>query len=277
MTTRNDQDDDQRSGVQTLDRAVAVLTAVARRSDAGAKLADVARDCTLNRATTHRLLQALAATGLIERDESESRYFIGYRIVHLAEAAADRFGLEAVTLAARRRLAEKTGDTVFLTARTGARMVCSARTEGSFPVRVLTLDVGAVRPLGVGAGGLAILAFLDDDEAERIARAFAGRYEEFNLDVARVQALCAETRARGYSIDADTVLEGVTGVGAPLRDGAGRAVASLSVAAVSQRMTPDRIEAIGRMLVEEAAELSREAALLSGAPALSGAADPGSG
>ncbi|MDX6751152.1 IclR family transcriptional regulator [Geminicoccaceae bacterium 1502E] len=248
----------QQSGLQTLDRAFAVLSSVASRANAGAKLAEVAEDCGLNRATTHRLLQALVVNGLLERDRNGSRYFVGFKLVHLSELALRRFGLEAATLAARRRIAEATGDTVFLTTRMGTRMVCSARSEGSFPVKVLTLDVGAMRPLGVGAGGLAILAFLDDVEMNRIVGVVSDQYPAFNLDAARVVQLCREARARGYSIDADTVLHGVTGVGAPLRSADGAVVASLSVAAVSQRMTDERIQSIGKMLQDEARNLSQE-------------------
>jgi len=56
-----------------------------------------------------------------------------------------------------RAFAEEVGDTVYLVVRSGMEAVCLERIEGPSPVRVLTLDSGSRRPLGLGAGGLAIL------------------------------------------------------------------------------------------------------------------------
>ena len=46
--------------------------------------------------------------------------------------------------------------------------ICSARALGDYPIKALTLDVGIRRPLGVGAGGLAILCALPEAEADEI-------------------------------------------------------------------------------------------------------------
>ncbi|MBW3097173.1 IclR family transcriptional regulator [Pseudohoeflea coraliihabitans] len=244
------------SAVQSIDRAADILRAVSKHSATGAKLADVVGETGLTRATAHRLLQALVATRLLEQDTVASRYFLGVWLIHLSEQASERFGLERLTLQSRARLSERTGDTIFLTTRIGASMICSARTEGSFPVKVLTLEVGSTRPLGVGAGGLAIMAFLSEAEQKLVLKACADQYSRFNLDRDRVAALCAEARKHGYSIDRNIVLPGVTGVGIPLRGPDGEIVASLSIAAISERMTEDRIEEVGALLKEEAETLA---------------------
>ena len=156
------------SGLQTLDRAVDILGSVAARISQGAKLVEVVADCGLSRATTHRLLQALVVANLLEQDKSDLRYYVGVKLTQFSEAAGQRFGLERMTLTARKRIADATGDTVFLTVRTGMRMICTALTEGGYPIKVLTLDVGSARPLGVGSGGLAILSALSDKQCQKI-------------------------------------------------------------------------------------------------------------
>lgn len=41
---------------------------------------------------------------------------------------------------------------------------------GDYPTRVLTLSIGDRRPLGIGAGGLALLAFRSQAEIEALMR-----------------------------------------------------------------------------------------------------------
>ena len=261
------------SAVQSIDRAADILRVVSTHSASGAKLADVVAGTGLSRATAHRLLQALVATRLLEQDVVASRYFLGSWLIHLSEQASERFGLERLTQQARARLAERIGDTVFLTTRIGASLICSARTEGAFPVKVLTLEVGSTRPLGVGAGGQAILAFLSMEERTMILKACADQYPRFNLDRDRVASSCDDARARGYSLDRNGVLSGVTGVGVPLEGPDGEVVASLSVAAISERMTEDRVEMVAGLLREAAAGLSEQ--IKSTEYRISEAAEPG--
>ena len=65
-----------------------------------------------------------------------------------------------------RRLAERTQDTVFLSARDRDEAVCLERVIGDYPIKTLTLSIGDRRPLGVGAGSLALLSALSDRAAE---------------------------------------------------------------------------------------------------------------
>ena len=73
------------------------------------------------------------------------------------------------------RIAERTGDTVFLNVRSGPDVLCIDRKEGTFPIKTLIIEVGNRRPLGVGAGGIALLMPLPDEELERVVSANEAR------------------------------------------------------------------------------------------------------
>ena len=79
-----------RSGVQTLDRAVAVLDAVARA--APCSLADLVRETGLARPTAHRLAVALEGHGLVVRDR-DGRFRLGGRLVGWGAAAGAALAL----------------------------------------------------------------------------------------------------------------------------------------------------------------------------------------
>ena len=96
------------------------------------------------------------------------------------------------------RIAEATGDTVFLTQRSGLDAVCVDRQEGTFPIKTFTLEIGMRRPLGVGTGSLAILSALSEEEIQAIVNSNPPRYgiRRLRRDPARAGQARAEARLR---------------------------------------------------------------------------------
>ena len=155
-------------------------------------------------------------------------------------------------------LAEATEDTVYLVIRSGFDAVCMHRIEGSFPIRTLVLEVGSRRPLGVGAGGLAILAAIGQQEQEDVIERVAPQLGAFgHLTAESASEACAAARARGAAVIEGTINLGVVAVGHSFRDAMGQAVGALSVAALSQRMTNPRIQTIAQQLREACGEVER--------------------
>lgn len=66
------------------------------------------------------------------------------------------------------RFAMRTGDVALLFVRSGGSAVCVARCEWEAPIIPGTTRVGTVKPLGVGAGALALLAAMRPNEAEAL-------------------------------------------------------------------------------------------------------------
>jgi DNA-binding IclR family transcriptional regulator len=243
--------------IQSIERAAAILEAVAAGDGHGRRLIDIAADTGLRKATAHRILGTLAQVGLVEQDERTSRFYLGLRLFSLGMAGANRYGLADLASACLLRLAERTHDTVYLTVRSGHEAVCVDRVTGGFPIKTLSLNVGDRRPLGVGAGNLAMLAWLPDDEIRTIVTANASRYPHFGkLDSATIMALVQESRELGYAFNDRMILAGMRAVGVPVLGHDGRPVAALSVAAITERMSAARRADIVVWLTEEAGALN---------------------
>jgi IclR family acetate operon transcriptional repressor len=67
----------------------------------------------------------------------------------------------------------------------------------------------------------------------------------------------AAIRRRGYAVDNAEHEEGVRCIGAPIRNHEAQVVASISVSGPTQRMTAQRVEQIGGLLMDRTAEISR--------------------
>lgn len=253
-------EDDQvarRSGTQSIERVVAMLRVVASRGRTGMRLGDVTAASGLPMSTCFRMLQRLEAEGLVERDPVTRKYFLGPLLHELGLLARPRLQLATRCEPALAALAESTKDTIYLSERRGLEAVCSARALGDFPIKALTLDVGIRRPLGVGAGGLAILCALPAAEADEIIEANAPRYTKMStMDPEQVRAAMREGQERGFAFLDGPVFPGVAAIGVAFP--ADDPIAAISVAAISARLDPARRAAV-------AAELQRHARELTGA------------
>ena len=159
----------------------------------------------------------------------------------LGAAAANRFGIVDVARPSLARLAHRTSDTIFLSLRSGSEAICVDRQEGSYPIKALTLKVGDRRPLGVGAGSLALLAFLPDAEVNEIIAANAKQIAAYpNYSAALLRTMVEATRRQGHSLNDGHVLPEMYAVGVPVFGRNGRAVAALSIAAISGRIQGER-------------------------------------
>lgn len=230
------------SGSQSVDRALRLLALVGREDDRGLSLSDAVEESGLNKPTVRRLLLALMRAGLVEQDGATRRYFLGESAFVLGVLASRRHGLLEIAVESVREMSAATLDTGFVSVRQGDYSVCLHREEGAYPVRTHALQAGYRHPLGIGAGSLAILAALPDEEVERVlaanARVLAAQYPLFTPD--RLRAEVAETRRRGHSLNPGLLVAGSWGMGAAVSYPDGRVAGALSIAAVDSRMRPER-------------------------------------
>lgn len=231
---------------QNIARATAVLDVIAQSSNAGLRLKDIIDQTGLNNAAVFRVLNGLVAYGLAEQDPATGRFVLGMRPYTWVKRAAARYRLEHIARDSVEALARETGDTIYLSVRSGNQLVCVDRQEGAFPIKTLTLEVGARRPLGVSAGGMALLAFLDDREIEEILRAHREDDIEFPSDENNLWERVHAARAAGFVyydasvIRGSEVVDGVTALALPIRRSDGTPGAAVSVAALTQRLQEPR-------------------------------------
>ncbi|MFG1377911.1 IclR family transcriptional regulator [Xanthobacter autotrophicus] len=247
-------------GTQSIERAVALLLTVGRSAPEGARLSDLVRLCGLPKPTVRRVLLALVRTGLLDQDEVTRRYHVGPEAYVLGTLAGTRFGIHALALDGLARLARTSGDCAFLSVPRGAFCVCLHREEGTWPIRTHVLQAGDRHPLGIGAGGLALLAALPDAEVERMLAAHApaleSHYPGYGVEVLRAQV--ADARARGYALNPGLYVAGSWGIGVPVLGPDGHPVGALSIAAIESRLSPERQLELVPLLKREAEALEAD-------------------
>lgn len=252
-------------GTQSVQRAVAVLRHVALAADA-TRLSDIATALDIDITTAHRIVKGLCFEGMLRREAETRRYRLGRLVHELGLAATPHFPLRDLCRPTLEKLAARSGDSVFLVVRSGLDVVCLERVAGTFAIQAHTLDAGARRPLGVGAGGMAILMSLPDAEVERVIDANVARYAAWErLTPKRMRTLVRLSREHGFAINDEELMQGVGAIGiafaATPAGGAGEpTLAAISIASIAQRMQGKRRDELARELAAELKRLTRELA-----------------
>jgi DNA-binding IclR family transcriptional regulator len=246
-------------GTQSIQRVVALLRELTSSSFRGASCAELAARTGIDRTTAHRMLQRLSEEELLSYDEDARRYSFGPLAHEIGLAASERLNLAQLCKPALARIAEETGDTVFLMVRSGDDCICADRAMGYYPIKTFVVDVGTRRPLGIGAGSLAILSALPEDVADQVIGRNASRIAEYeDMPLARLRETMMQARQVGH-VSMDVVrVTGVRAVGVAVVSTGGRPIAAMSIAAIASRMTPDREKDLVKILAREAQILSTE-------------------
>lgn len=200
-----------------------------------------------------RILSALERDRVVERRGDQRGYWLGPLAYELGLAARPKATLQSRWQAAVEQVAMRTRLTSYLIGRSGDEAVCLICVQGAAAIRAMPVEVGQRVPLGVGAGSLAILASLSDEEIRRIM----GRHQKNVAVFPRGDALrdnllerVEATRALGFAMSTGTVAGGVSGVGVLIPSVNSEERLAITVSAVTEHMTV--VE--GRKL---ASELSR--------------------
>ena len=248
------------SGTQSIERALTLMREIAAHNRSGSRLLDLASRTGLQRPTVHRMLKCLTLENMVQQDPDTHRYYLGPMVFELGLTAAPRYNLREICHPALSRIAEATGDTVFLSQRSGLDAVCLDRQEGTFPIKTFTLEVGMRRPLGVGTGSLAILSALSEEEVKHVIASNSPRLSEYGLTPASLLAQVKSAQKRGYAVREMPSLAGVRSIGHAMHNQSGVAFAAFSVSAISSRMSEKRVGELASMLKNETRLVEKQVA-----------------
>lgn len=242
------------SRVQSVDRAMALLRAVAKASGPSSTVARLAEECGLNRGTAWRILTTLEANGAATCDRGTGRWAIGLAVVELA-AATGVEGLIAAAHGVLERLSRQTGETADLAV---VRAEGLTYVDEVAPVQVVAAKwLGRSVPLHATSTGKALLAFLTDAEVDRLLpRELAAHSATTITDRAALLDELTLTRERGYGTCLGELESSLFGVSAPALDRDGRPLAIVSIWGPSQRVTEDRLPALGKLAAAAAMEIA---------------------
>ena len=252
-----DSEENERSGTQSIERAIALLREISTRGHFGWQMSDLAARCHLGKSTAHRILACLVRERLVRQRPGDRHYMPGPMLFELGLSLPALGDLQHAAQHRLAALAKRTSGAAFLLFRSGDDFVCAAR-AGSPDLKALTIFPGARRPLITSAGGVAILLELPVPDARVIIRRNFATLKESGLSKDRARAIrgmLERTHSEGFAINPGSIVPGFSAFGLALKDATGAPFAAVTVAGPSASFPFGRVPEIRRLLQSAAQDL----------------------
>jgi DNA-binding IclR family transcriptional regulator len=247
-----------RNNSSSLRRALAILDLVAAHAgrDKGATLAELADGVETTKSTVLRLIAPLIEQRLVRQD-GDGTYRMGIGVLGLASACMTDLDIRSTAQPTLREIAKDTGQTVHLLVYSEGRVTYVDKVVGASPIQMASRigDTGAAYST---ASGKAMLAFLGDEELERvIALGLPARTAATITDAAELRKHLATVRERGCAYDDLENEDGIRCIAAPVFNHAGACVCAISISGPAELVAANR-ETYTAQVMAGAQHISRE-------------------
>jgi IclR family acetate operon transcriptional repressor len=249
--------DDRLGGrVQSVDRALILLEELAQ-DDKGLRLTELARRTGLSLTTVHRLLTTLEQRRFVQFSQVDNAWHVGLQAFAVGSAFSRERNFVAPALPFLRRLRDRTRETANLGVVEGGEIVLVTQAPSREIARAIC-TVGGRTPMTASGMGKAVLssysrasvhAVVEKHGMRRVTRTTLGTVEA-------LEAQLTEARRTGFAIDDEEFVPGLRCVAAPVYNDAAEVVCAISVSGLPERMTPERLPALGRLIAGAASDLT---------------------
>jgi IclR family acetate operon transcriptional repressor len=248
--------EEQRSGAQSVERALSVLRCFEHAGDDGLGISEIASQTGLSVSTAHRLTRALVTGGLVAQDDRTERYALGPLVAVLGQRASVRLGYDAA-LPDLEKLASSTGESVNLGILAPPDEVLVVLDIASAQPLRFDQAPGTRVPVHTSAMGKCLLAFAESPDGAVAALSKLTRFTPRTITSRHaLKTELAAVRARGWALNDQERNDGVRAVAAPVVNGRGVAVAAVAVQGPAVRLDDRRVKALTAELADVAVAIA---------------------
>ena len=242
-----------------LEKVFLVLKKVSDGPNGGMSVLETSEASGLPMSSTHRILNELIECDVILKDESNKRYRLSPRLVPLVQGISGKMHLDVIKDVLK-ELRDMINETVFLSELSEGG-VTSIMTVESNRMFSFLAKAGVYLPVSCTAAGLAIVAFIDEGKAQEL---MCQGYDsnDPNVKVCPIEAFklrLQKVREDGYAFCDEEYEAGLRAVAVPVFREGNLAVASITVIAPAERLSPGAASDMEIVVkLKEAAERIKE-------------------
>lgn len=246
-----------RGGIQSIERAVAILEAVAS-DPGGITLAEISAKLGLHNSTVFHLIKTLATLGIVEQSPGTKEYRVGSRLFMLAAGAMNENAMLTQATPILEALSRKTGEAAHLAVRSRHEIVVIARTAATGLLQ-LAGYTGATRPAHCTAIGKVLMAEVAPDMLDDLLDQcdFKSFTKNTITDRQKYKKELATIRETGVAYDRCEFDADVKCIAVPVRDFAGRCPGAIGISGPIWHMGAAATRKKMAALLDAANQLSR--------------------
>jgi IclR family KDG regulon transcriptional repressor len=238
-------------------KAFSILEAISE-SSSGLGVSELGKKLKIGKSTVHGITLALEELGVLTRDRVHKKFTIGYTLMDLGRKAYRKIQLVTdVAQGPMEALMGEVGETVFLGIMHGDHAIILKAVESPHELKI-TAPIGSRVPLLAGALGRVFLAQLGEEKAREIVHKKGLKVYTANSVTDPKQFLkeVEEARQKGFAIDRERYILGVTAVASPIETISLPPVA-IWVVGFSPSFSDKKMEKVIREIQKAAMEISR--------------------
>jgi IclR family KDG regulon transcriptional repressor len=238
-------------------KAFQMLAAISE-ADRGVGISELSKELGISKGTVHGITVALEEVGAIKRDPLTKKLSLGYAVIELGKRGLSRIPLIDVARNRMDELVRETDETVFLGALRDDHVVILDMVESSKELKI-TSPAGTKLSLSAGATGKLFLAHMDRRSAlkylssRKLVQYTKNSITELESYIKEID----EVRLKGFAIDREEYLQGVTAVAALVRTEVHPLVAIWTVG-FSSSMAENRMQFVVERTLTAADAISKD-------------------
>ena len=235
---KNKIDSDRDYSVKTVDKALELLEILSDYED-GIGLAPLAARVGITRNGTFRILRTMCTKGLVEQDEQNGNYRLGFCSATLGRKLLKNMNVINYAHPVLEDLANRFDEAVYLTVPRDDEVLFLDMVDSRQQIKAAPL-LGRLLPFFTNAPGKVMKSLDSRDLIERLLKRI-GR-KKGALELEKLDLELNEIRCSGVAIDRGGLGEGIISIAVAIKDYSGKVIGAITLIGPSFRILSERIE-----------------------------------
>ena len=218
---------------------------------------EISKILNSHKSSISRILMTLASEGFVEKNPVTNKYRLGLKLLELAGRVLNSHDLRDHAGPYMEELAQRLEEIIHLSVLDGREIVYIEK-KGEGQALTVATKVGGRHPAHASAMGKVLLSGLSEKElADVLAVGNLMRFTPNTItEIPKLMLELDQVRKQGFAIDDEESFAGIRCVAAPIYGRDEKIVAAISASVPTQRMGPQRLNDIGREVIETARLIS---------------------
>jgi IclR family transcriptional regulator, KDG regulon repressor len=250
--------DDHKYSVKVLEKVIKILNLYSH-VEGSFTLDQIARKAGLSKTTAFRILKTLEKHEVFKHNELEETYSLGLKLMELGGIVYSSLSIRKVASPYLDALGHSLKATILLGIIKDDHLLYIDKRESESIIRVSSY-IGLKRPPYYGMLGVTLVAYMSDDQQKKLLQLYPlGKITDKTVvDVEELLRRFHQTVKVGYYIEREEVIEGVMGIGVPIRDFSGHVVAALGASMPQFQSNEKMTKRVIKELMTASAAISKE-------------------
>jgi IclR family transcriptional regulator, KDG regulon repressor len=221
--------DEPKYSVKVLEKVLKILN-LYTYSEGSFSLDQIAKKAGLSKTTAFRILKTLEKHDIFKYSELEETYSLGLKLMELGGIVYSSLSVRKVASPYLDALAHSFKATILLGIIRDDHLLYIDKRESESIIRVSSY-IGLKRPPYYGMLGMTLVAYMSHDQKKKLLELYPpGKITDKTVvEAEELLRRLDQTKKVGYYIEREEVIDGVMGIGVPIRDFSGNVVAALGV------------------------------------------------